>query len=66
LPVAIVTVTSPSALELLEVFTVTVWGTFQLSGVKVSELGDKEVTPSLLDVIGIVTGAVGAEVSTAV
>ena len=60
MPVAIVTVVSPSALELSEVFTVTLWGTFQLSGVKVSELGDIELTPSLDDDIGIVTGAVGA------
>ena len=59
-PEAMVIVVFPSALELFEVFTVTVWGTFQLSGVKVSELGDIEVTPSLDDDIGIVTGAVGA------
>ena len=65
MPVAIVTVTSPSALELLEVFTVTVWGTFQLAAVKVKLLGDK-LTPEPDVVIGIVTAAVGGEVSTAV
>ena len=50
---------------LLSVFTVTVWGTFQLSGVKVSEVGER-FTRSLELLSGMVTGAVGAEVNTAV
>ena len=46
-------------------FTVTVCGTFQFAAVKVKLLGDK-LTPPPVVVIGIVTGAVGAEVNTAV
>ena len=50
---------------LLEVFTVTVCGTFQLAAVKVKLLGDR-LTPESVVEIGIVTGAVGGEVKTAV
>ena len=64
-PVEIVTVRLPSTVALLSVLTVTVCGTFQLSGVKVSVLGDK-FTLGLELVRGMVTGAVGAEPSTAV
>ena len=62
----IVTVTSPSAVVLFVVLTVTVCGTFQLSGVKVRVLGDKLLTPLPVEVIGMVTLAVGCEVRTAV
>ena len=44
---------------------VTVCATFQFSGVKVIVAGDRD-TPSLEEESGMVTGAVGAEVSTAV
>ena len=61
----IVTVRSPLEVSLLSVSTSIVWGTFQLSGVKVTELG-MGYTPLVDEVSGMVTLAVGGDESTVV